>query len=155
MNKKELVARIAQSTGLFQVQVVRALDSTIQLIREELVANSKPPKALDATINIIRPENQKLSKSPKALDSTIDLIDPALVESGKKSSRALDSTIHLVPDSVVDAGKVRIPCLGAFYTVTRKARVGRNPRTGAEVRIKAKVIPKFKPSRTLIDRING
>lgn len=133
MNKKELVARIAQSTGLPQVQVARALDSTIHLIKEELIASGA---------------------ATRALDSTIDLIDPALVEAGKKSKCALDSTINMVPDSVVDTGKVKILGLGTFYTVKRKARVGRNPRTGDEVRIKAKTVPKFKPSQTLIDRIN-
>lgn len=111
MNKKELVARIAQSTGLLQAQVARALDSTILLIREELVANSKPPKALD-------------------------------------------STIQMVPDSVVDAGKVKIPGLGTFYTTRRQARIGRNPRTGAEVRIKARTVPKFKFSKQFVEGIN-
>lgn len=112
MNKKELVAKIAQSTGLPQAQVARALDSTIHLISEELVMNSKPPKALDSTIN-------------------------------------------LVPDAVVDAGKVKIPGFGTFYTVQRKARIGRNPRTGAEVRIKARTVPQFKFSKQFVERING
>lgn len=112
MNKKELVARIAARTGLTQGQVARALDSTIHLIEEELIASGAV-------------------------------------------TRALDSTIHLVSEETVDAGKVKIPGLGTFYTVKRKDRTGRNPRTGAEVRIKAKTVPKFKPSRTLIDRVNG
>lgn len=133
MNKKELVARISQSTGLPQTQVARALDSTIHLIKEELIASGA---------------------ATRALDSTIDLINPALVEAGKKSNRALDSTINMVPDSVVDTGKVKIPGLGTFYTVKRKARVGRNPRTGAEVRIEARIVPKFKSSVRLVNKIN-
>lgn len=156
MNKKELVARIAQSTGLPQAQVARALDSTILLIREELVANSKPPKALDSTINIVPDElvDKPAKKAAKALDSTIDLIDPALVEAGKKSKRALDYTINMIPEHLVTAGKVAIHGFGTFYTTQRKARVGRNPRTGAPVKIKAKTVPKFKFSKTLIDLIN-
>jgi len=153
MNKRDLIARISQRIGLPQAQVARALDSTIQLIRDELARPSKPPRALDSTIHLI-PEEQIAAQKPKALDSTIDLIDPALVEAGKKSNRALDSTIHLVPDSVVDAGKVKIPGLGTFYTTARKARTGRNPRTGNAVKIKARIVPKFKFSKTLVDRIN-
>lgn len=179
MNKKELVARIAQSTGLPQAQVARALDCTINIIQETLEeGDKKSSRALDSTINIIRDElvdkpSKKAAKAldstihlhtpeqvdasynkPKALDSTIDLIDPALVESGKKSNRALDSTINLVPDHVVDAGKVSIHGFGTFYTTQRKARIGRNPRTGAEVKIKARIVPKFKFSKQLVDRIN-
>lgn len=112
MNRKELIARIAEKTGLTQIQVCRALDSTIHLIKEELIASGAV-------------------------------------------KRALDSTIQMVPDALVDAGKVKIPGLGTFYTVKRKARVGRNPHTGTEVRIEAKIIPKFKPSKQLLERING
>jgi len=134
MNKKELVARIAQSICLPQVQVARALDSTICLIRDELVGKPK--------------------KASRALDSEIQLIRDPLTGSGKRS-RALDSTIQMVPDSVVDSGKVSIHGFGTFYTVARKARTGRNPRTGAEVQIKARTVPKFKFSKQLIERING
>lgn len=153
MNKKELVARIAQSTGLPQAQVARALDSTIALIKEELAQPHKPPRALDSTINLI-PEEVIFAEGnkPKALDSTINLIRPG--QKPPKKGRALDSTIHLVPDELVDAGKVKIPGLGTFYTTARKARIGRNPRTGAAVKIKARIVPKFKFSQTLIDRIN-
>lgn len=133
MNKKELVARIAQSTGFSQAQIARALDSTIALIRDELVVKPK--------------------KTSRALDSTIQLIRDPIPGSGKKA-RALDSTIHLISEEQVTAGKVKIPGLGTFYTVARKARVGRNPRTGAEVRIKARIVPKFKPSQALVARIN-
>lgn len=132
MNKKELVARIAESTGLTQAQTARALDCTINIIQESLKeGDKKPAKALDSTILLIRPEQ----KPPK-------------------KGRALDSTINLVPDHVIDAGKVAIHGFGTFYTTQRKARVGRNPRTGAEVKIKARIVPKFKFSKTLVDRIN-
>lgn len=156
MNKKELVARIAQSTGLPQAQVARALDSTILLIREELVNKpKKTTRALDSEIQLIRDPLTGSGKRVKALDSTIDLIPEHVVASGKKSNRALDSTINMVPDSVVDAGKVKIPGFGTFYTTQRKASVGRNPRTGAAVKIKAKIVPKFKPSKQLLERVNG
>lgn len=133
MNKKELVARIAQSTSLPQAQVVRALDSTIQLIREELAQPNKPPRALDSTINMI-PESQ--------------------IDAAHNKPRALDSTIQMIPEHLVTAGKVKIPGLGTFYTVQRKARVGRNPKSGIEVRIEARIVPKFKPSKQLIEEIN-
>lgn len=132
MNKKELAALIAKATGLTQAQAARALDSTINIIQESLEeGDKKPAKALDSTILLIRPEQ----KPPK-------------------KGRALDSTINLVPDSVVNAGKVAIVGFGTFYTIQRKARIGRNPQTGAQVKIKARIVPKFKFSKQLVERIN-
>jgi DNA-binding protein HU-beta len=36
---------------------------------------------------------------------------------------------------------------GTFSIVKRKARKGRNPKTGEAIRIPARVLPKFKPAR--------
>jgi len=43
---------------------------------------------------------------------------------------------------------------GTFYAGTRAARTGRNPRTGAEVQIKAAKLPKFRAGKALKDAIN-
>lgn len=132
MNKKELAALIAKGACLTQEQAAKALDATINIIKEELVKpGKKTTRALDSTILLIRPENDK-----------------------PKKARALDSTVQLIPEHLVTTGKVTLPSLGTFYTIQRKARVGRNPQTGAEVKIKAHTVAKFKPSRTLIDQVN-
>lgn len=49
--------------------------------------------------------------------------------------------------------KVTIPGFGTFGTRRRKARIGRNPATGAEIEIAAKKYPYFKPGKTLKDRV--
>ena len=42
---------------------------------------------------------------------------------------------------------------GSFYVGKRAARSGRNPRTGASIKIKAAKIPKFRPGKALKDTV--
>jgi integration host factor subunit beta len=51
--------------------------------------------------------------------------------------------------------KVEIRSFGSFHTRPRRARVGRNPRTGARVEVPAKKIPFFKPSKELRALVDG
>ncbi|MBR6282251.1 MAG: HU family DNA-binding protein, partial [Lachnospiraceae bacterium] len=43
---------------------------------------------------------------------------------------------------------------GTFEVGKRAARTGRNPQTGAEIKIKAAKVPKFKPGKALKDAVN-
>jgi DNA-binding protein HU-beta len=43
---------------------------------------------------------------------------------------------------------------GTFYVGKRAARTGRNPRTGASIKIKAAKVPKFRAGKGLKDAIN-
>jgi DNA-binding protein HU-beta len=58
-----------------------------------------------------------------------------------KSSLRRDETVTLVG-------------FGTFYAGKRAARTGRNPRTGAELSIKAARLPKFRAGKALKDAIN-
>jgi len=49
--------------------------------------------------------------------------------------------------------KVTIPGFGTFETRKRKARNGRNPQTGKEIRIKAKTVPAFRAGKGLRDSV--
>lgn len=48
-------------------------------------------------------------------------------------------------------GEVNLPGVGTLKTKGRKARYGRNPRTGETVAIPAKIVPQFVPARALKD----
>jgi integration host factor subunit beta len=50
--------------------------------------------------------------------------------------------------------KVEIRGFGSFRTRQRKARIGRNPKTGVRVDVPAKKIPYFNPSKELKDLVN-
>ena len=60
-------------------------------------------------------------------------------------------------DSIVDAlkagDKVTFVGFGTFTASERAARVGRNPRTGAEIKIPAKMSIKFKAGKTFQDAV--
>lgn len=66
-----------------------------------------------------------------------------------KSRRIFDSIMTAIASDAV-AGSVTIPKLGTFKTVTRNARVCRNPKTGEQVNVPAKALLKFKPHKSKI-----
>ena len=56
---------------------------------------------------------------------------------------ALNSLISGVDRLAQEGSKVSLVGFGSFTTSKRKARIGRNPRTGAEIKIPAMRVPKF------------
>ena len=65
------------------------------------------------------------------------------------ASKALGSLLGAVNNSLKKGDRVTFPGLGSFSVSERKARQGRNPRTGDAITIKAKKVVKFKPSSKL------
>ena len=55
----------------------------------------------------------------------------------------MNALIETVQDTVRGGDKVTIPGFGSFSITERKARTGRNPRTGEAVKIAASKAPKF------------
>ena len=86
-----------------------------------------------------------------------DLID-AVAEHAEitkeKAGIAVDAIITYIEKSLKKGDEVSIPPLGKFKVTKRKARTGRNPSTGAEIKIPASIVPKFQPSKTLKDTVN-
>ena len=69
------------------------------------------------------------------------------------ASRALEAFIGGVKTSLKKSGTVAIAGFGTFAVTKRKARTGRNPRTGAAIKIKAAKVPKFRPGKALKDAL--
>ena len=73
------------------------------------------------------------------------------------SKRACSDCLNTVLDTIKDAlakGKdVVMPGFGAFRVSKRKARMGRNPQTGATIKIAAKKVPVFKAGKGLKDAV--
>jgi DNA-binding protein HU-beta len=65
----------------------------------------------------------------------------------------LEQLTSLVEDVIRQGGEVPLRGLGKFRVQHRKARVGRNPITGAEIQIPAKTVVKFALARALKDLI--
>lgn len=61
--------------------------------------------------------------------------------------RAVNELLDVVRDTVVKGQRVTLADFGTFHRQRRKARVGRNPRTGEAVPIPATMRPVFMPGR--------
>jgi DNA-binding protein HU-beta len=70
------------------------------------------------------------------------------------ATRALESIVDAVKKTLKKGGTVSLVGFGSFSVGKRAARTGRNPRTGAAIKIKAAKVPKFRPGKTLKDHLN-
>ena len=70
------------------------------------------------------------------------------------AARALDATVAADKTSLKKGGMVTLVGFGTFSVSKRAARSGRNPRTGASIKIKAAKVPKFRPGKALKDAVN-
>lgn len=66
---------------------------------------------------------------------------------------ALDSFIDSVVKTVKKGNKVTIVGFGTFSRTNRKARAGRNPKTGEKIKIKASKAPKFTAGKGFKDSV--
>jgi DNA-binding protein HU-beta len=86
-----------------------------------------------------------------------DLIDAVAKEcelTKEKAGTAVDAALAHIRASLKNGDEVRIPDFGTFKVTSRKAREGRNPATGATIKIPASRVPKFTPSKGLKDALN-
>ncbi|MGA1581858.1 MAG: HU family DNA-binding protein [Saprospiraceae bacterium] len=72
----------------------------------------------------------------------------------KQASDALDAVLDGIQDALKADDKVTLIGFGTFSVGTRGAREGRNPQTGATIKIAAKKVVKFKPGKSLADSVN-
>ncbi|MCC7005828.1 MAG: HU family DNA-binding protein [Ottowia sp.] len=70
------------------------------------------------------------------------------------AARALDAVILGVTTTLKKGGEVSLVGFGTFAVGARAERMGRNPRTGEEIKIKAAKNPKFRPGKMLKDALN-
>lgn len=56
---------------------------------------------------------------------------------------------------LASGGRVELRGFGAFSTREREPRTGRNPRTGASVKVPGKSVPYFKPGKEMRARLNA
>jgi nucleoid DNA-binding protein len=84
-----------------------------------------------------------------------DLVNEIAKVVGTK--KAAQEAVECVLDSITKALKeneaVSLVGFGTFKVSNRKARTGRNPQTGREIKIKAKNVPKFTAGKDLKDAV--
>lgn len=69
------------------------------------------------------------------------------------AERAVEAIIDMITTTLKAGQEVSIAGLGIFEAKTRAGRMGRNPRTGEAIQIKAMRVPKFRASKTLKDSV--
>lgn len=87
-----------------------------------------------------------------------ELVAAMAEKSGLKKTQAeeaLKAFTDAVSDELKKGGKVQLVGFGTFEVSERAARVGKNPQTGAEVKIPACKAPKFKAGKALKDSVNA
>lgn len=84
----------------------------------------------------------------------IDQIAKSAEISKAAAGRALDATVGAVKSALKKGDMVTLVGFGTFYVGNRTARNGRNPRTGATIKIKAAKVPKFRAGKSLKDAVN-
>jgi DNA-binding protein HU-beta len=84
------------------------------------------------------------------IDAVADSADLSKAAAG----RALDAAIEAITKALKKGDTVTLVGFGTFSVRKRAARMGRNPRTGDAIKIKASKVPGFKAGKALKDAIN-
>jgi DNA-binding protein HU-beta len=85
----------------------------------------------------------------------VDAIAAATNEGKSKVAGLLEAMLDCISGALQRGDKVTLPGFGTFETRSRQARSGRNPRTGAPVKIAATTAPVFKAGATLKTTVAG
>jgi DNA-binding protein HU-beta len=84
---------------------------------------------------LVRQMAEKLELTNKQVAGFLDLLAETAIKETKKS------------------GVFVIPGLGRLVKAERKARMGRNPQTGEQIKIKAKTVVRLRPAKVLKDAV--
>jgi DNA-binding protein HU-beta len=71
------------------------------------------------------------------------------------TKKVVDTVFEAIVETVSEGEKVTIPGFGTFEPRSRSARMGRNPRTGEALEIKAAKLPGFVAGKAFKDAVNG
>lgn len=87
-----------------------------------------------------------------------ELIEALATKTGSTKAdadRSIAALIEIVTNTLKKGDKIALVGFGTFEVRKRAARIGRNPATGAELKIKASKAPAFKAGATLKAAVNG
>ncbi len=87
-----------------------------------------------------------------------DIIDNVYEQVGfsrKESTEIVEAVFDAMKKALEDGEKIKISGFGNFIVHEKKARIGRNPKTGEEIEIAARRVLTFRPSQILKSGLNG
>ena len=87
-----------------------------------------------------------------------ELIDALATKTGASKTAAgqsIDALVEIITAAVAKGGDVALIGFGTFSSSKRAARTGRNPQTGAALKIAASTVPKFKAGAAFKAAVSG
>ena len=75
-------------------------------------------------------------------------------ETKKQAEMTIEIFLGTIKKTLKKRDKIYLSGFGTFSIVKRKARIGRNPKTGETIKIATKFTPKFKPAREFKETVN-
>ncbi len=106
---------------------------------------------IDFTSFLFRLEKKGAKMNKKQL---VAKISSTLGQSKADAERTFDSITTIILDALKNDDTVKIAGFGTYKVAKRKARVGRNPRTGESIQIAASQKVKFLPAKSLKEMFN-
>lgn len=85
----------------------------------------------------------------------VDLIAKKTQSTKMQAELFLDATLESIKETLKDGEEVKLVGFGNFSRSLRRAKQGRNPKTGDAINIPAAYAPKFKPGKDLKDYLNS
>jgi len=118
-------------------------------------------KCKKISTNYSKPGIYRYSVEKSLLAGGLSMTKAELIDSVAKSAnltkaaaeKAVSGFITAVSDALKKGDRVTLVGFGSFEVATRKARTGRNPQTGKEIKIAAAKVPKFRPGKALKDTV--
>ncbi|MDD3819705.1 MAG: HU family DNA-binding protein [Actinomycetota bacterium] len=83
----------------------------------------------------------------------VDAVSSETNLSKKDVTSVIDSLLDTISKTLAKGDKVSLVGFGTFQVSKRKARTGLNPRTGEEIKIPARTVPKFVAGKALKDKV--
>ncbi len=85
----------------------------------------------------------------------IEALAAATELSKTKVEEVIQNTLEIIKKSVKKGDDVTLVGFGTFTKTKRKARMGRNPQTGEEIKIPATTVPRFRPGKDFKDTVRA
>ena len=89
------------------------------------------------------------------LDDLCSAVAEATGLSKADAAKCVKASLDSIKGALAKGEKVALPGFGAFDVTERAARTGRNPQTGADIKIAASKGVRFKAGKGLKDAVNG
>ena len=111
-------------------------------------------KTIDFLSFYVKSKNINENEAKMNKKQLMSKIATTLNQSKADAERTFDSILNLILDCLKNDEQVKIAGFGTYKVAKRKARIGRNPRTGEQIQIAASQKVKFLPAKALKEMFN-